>query len=101
VFPAGTPLTINVTAANRDPEQFDDPDTYRPERDNAGKHLTFGRGPHICIGNALARTEMQEALLALSSRARGVEIDGEVQENAAADVIGGATTLPLRFRPRS
>jgi hypothetical protein len=100
VFPAGLPLTVNVMAANRDPEQFDDPDTYRPTRDNSGRMLTFGRGPHICIGNSLARTEMAEALGRLSARLADVEIDGEVVENGAADVIGGAATMPLRFRTR-
>jgi cytochrome P450 len=97
LFPTELPLTINVMAANRDPAQFDDPDRFQPNRENGGKVLTFGRGAHVCLGNSLARVEMQEALGRLSARLGELEIDGPVTESGAADVIGGTASLPLRF----
>lgn len=51
-----------VAAANRDPAQFKDPDTLNLARSN-NAHLTFGGGPHFCIGNQLARLEAQIAVL--------------------------------------
>jgi cytochrome P450 len=54
---AGDQVTVSVTGANRDPAVFDGPDSYRPDRANAGKHLAFAHGPHFCIGAALARLE--------------------------------------------
>jgi cytochrome P450 len=48
-------------AANRDPEQFAEPDRFDVTREKRG-HLSFGYGPHFCIGNMLAR---QEAIITL------------------------------------
>lgn len=62
---AGDLVIVSLTAANRDPAVFDDPDTFRPHRHNAGKHLTFARGPHNCLGSHLARIEMNAAFDAL------------------------------------
>ncbi|MGI3200607.1 cytochrome P450 [Streptomyces sp. GLT-R25] len=60
---AGDMLTISLPAANRDP-RYEDPDTFAPDR-NARGHLAFGHGVHQCLGQSLARVELQEALPAL------------------------------------
>ena len=60
-FPAGTDLHLCIGAANRDPEVFDDPDTFRPDR-RPNKHLAFGSGAHTCVGLTLARMEGAVAL---------------------------------------
>ena len=52
----GEPILISLLSANRDPAAFPDPDAFDPARDNRG-HLAFGRGPHFCVGAALARLE--------------------------------------------
>jgi cytochrome P450 len=59
---AGTPLFLSAAAANRDPEVFEHPDRFDPDRPNAARQLGFGAGPHYCLGANLARAEMAEAL---------------------------------------
>ena len=57
-LPKGTQVFMSLAAANRDPRLFDDPDRYDMDRKNAGKHIAFGRGPHICLGRLLAKLEL-------------------------------------------
>jgi cytochrome P450 len=64
----GGRLLLSFTAANRDPERFDDPDAFVVDRAEAHAHLTFGWGPHLCVGAGLARLELAEGLRALTSR---------------------------------
>jgi cytochrome P450 len=60
-------LTVFLRSANRDPEVFDDPDTFDVTRAKK-PHVAFGGGAHICIGAPLARLEAQVALLRLIER---------------------------------
>jgi cytochrome P450 len=64
---AGDLLTINLPAANRDPAFLDEPDTFDFDRNVRG-HLAFGHGVHQCLGQSLARAELQIALPALLRR---------------------------------
>jgi cytochrome P450 len=57
-IPAGSMLMLRYGAANRDPKTFEDPENFDPERGNASRHLAFGHGPHTCLGNMLARSEL-------------------------------------------
>ncbi|GAA4974755.1 cytochrome P450 [Nonomuraea thailandensis] len=80
---AGTVVLPNLSAANHDPSVFADPmrfDVRRFARDVPHSHLTFGHGPHFCIGANLARMELQEAFRALVTRAPGLR----PQEDLAA-----------------
>jgi cytochrome P450 len=61
-------LGLVLAGANRDPEVFQDPDRFDVTRDNAREHLTFGGGPHFCLGAALARMEGTIAMRALYDR---------------------------------
>lgn len=61
-------LLVSFDAANHDAEHFPDPDTFRHRRENADEHVTFGWGPHYCVGAGLARVEMQESLRTLTAR---------------------------------
>lgn len=63
----GDAVWLLVGAANRDPAAFDEPDSFRPERE-PGRHLTFGRGPHYCLGAALGQLEGEIGLRVLYSR---------------------------------
>jgi cytochrome P450 len=64
-------------AANRDPAQFPDPETFDIGR-SPNRHIAFGAGPHLCSGAALARIEVQEMLVALSRRCPALRITGDV-----------------------
>ena len=61
-------------------------------------HLTFGGGPHYCLGVHLARAEMEEALRILPQRLPDLRLDGEPTWRAGTG-ISGPNELPLRFTP--
>ncbi|MEV0359765.1 cytochrome P450 [Nocardia sp. NPDC050697] len=65
---AGSRLFLLWGAANRDPAHFADPGEFRLDRPAAKNHLSFGRGPHFCVGAALARLEARIVLGALLAR---------------------------------
>lgn len=70
---AGQRIMVGLAAANRDPRRWDDPLAFRTDRPKLKEHLAFGRGPHVCAGAPLARTEvrvMLERLLELTSNIR-------------------------------
>jgi pimeloyl-[acyl-carrier protein] synthase len=61
-------------AANRDPDQFTNPDAFDIRR-NPNRHIAFGLGPHFCIGAPLARAEAQIAFATLAARFPGLELE--------------------------
>ena len=65
--PAGSLLGLVTIAANRDPEVFADPDRFDVRRTDA-RHLTFGGGPHYCLGASLGRIVTQETIGAIARR---------------------------------
>ena len=65
---AGQRVYCVVGSANRDDEAFAKADDFNPRREDAPAHLTFGRGPHVCPGAALARLEGRVAFEVLTSR---------------------------------
>jgi len=67
-IPAGAMVEVRYGAANRDPRQYPQPGTIDLDRGNAASHLAFGAGPHLCIGNQLARGELRLAFQALTRR---------------------------------
>jgi cytochrome P450 len=98
-FPKGTLLFVALAAANRDPTTFDSPDTFDITRGRSAQHMTFGSGIHHCLGAALARAELQEALPVLARRMTSLRLDGPVEWKPATFGIWGPARLPLRFRP--
>ncbi|WP_343286272.1 cytochrome P450 [Streptomyces sp. AM 4-1-1] len=70
---AGESVTVSLSAANRDPARFEDPDRLDVTRSASG-HLAFGHGAHQCIGQHLARTEMRIAFPALFARFPGLRL---------------------------
>jgi cytochrome P450 len=94
-IPAGTIVFLSVGSANRDEAAFDDPLTFDITRERE-PHLTFGSGPHYCLGANLARAEMEEALAVLARRLPNLRLDGEPAWRMGTG-IAGPTTLPLAF----
>jgi cytochrome P450 len=99
-IPAGTLLTLSTGAANHDPAAHDRPQLFDISAERPLPPLTFGGGPHYCLGANLARAEMQEALVVLSQGMRQLELDGEVLWRPRTGIFG-PTYLPLRFAATS
>jgi cytochrome P450 len=98
-IPAGTNVSVSVAAANRDPTRYPDPDRFDPTRKNIA-HLTFGGGPHLCLGMHLARMEAAVAINALLDRLPDLRLDPSAP---APHVVGVAfrspARLPVKFTP--
>ena len=69
VVPAGRMLSLSTLSAMRDPALYSEPDSFNIRRnDHPRRHLVFGGGPHRCLGEMLARAELEEGLAALLER---------------------------------
>jgi cytochrome P450 len=96
-LPAGTFIHLSLASANQDAAIFDAPDRFDITRDGPA-HLSFGAGPHFCLGANLARAEMEEALVILARRLPDVALDGEPLWRTDTGITG-MSCLPLRFTP--
>ena len=76
-LPEGSRTIVFYGAANRDPQQFPDPDRFDIRRDNAGRHVAFGAGPHMCVGMNLAKLEMRALFTALARRVKRFRVEKE------------------------
>jgi cytochrome P450 len=72
---AGDLVHVSLTAANRDPVVFDEPDRFRIDPPRPPRHLAFAQGPHVCLGIHLARLEARAALARLFERLPGLRLD--------------------------
>jgi cytochrome P450 len=70
----GDKAYLSYPAANRDPEVFEDPDVFDINRKNARLHLSFGIGPHVCIGAALERMQLNILLKEWLTRVPSFEL---------------------------
>ena len=95
-IPAGEPIALMYAAANRDGDVFPDPETFRLDRENMKESIAFGRGPHMCVGAALARLELRVALEELLAHTPdGFRLDGPIVPTRFPEI--GALRVPLRF----
>ncbi|MFN3585169.1 cytochrome P450 [Phenylobacterium sp.] len=93
---AGDKVVMYFGSANRDPAAIDRPDVLDLSRpDNA--HLAFGAGPHVCLGQHIARIEIDAMLTEVLSRLTDFAPAGEV-EWLASNFISGPRAMPVRFR---
>ena len=99
LFPKGTLVFVSLAGANRDPDKWEASDTFDIARERRSQQMTFGSGIHHCMGAALARAELQEALVLLSRRLPGLATDGPVEWKPTNFGIWGPARLPLRFTP--
>jgi cytochrome P450 len=90
-IPAGAFVMASLGSANRD-ELFWGADAaeVRLSRDNAHRHVSFGAGPHHCLGASLARLEASIALARLTARFPGLALDGDVTWNGRINLRGPA-----------
>ena len=71
---AGSRVVLMYAAANRDPEMWEHPDTFQPGREGQTKHLSFGKGPHYCVGAGLARLEARIVAETLGERLSNIQV---------------------------
>ena len=88
-----------LASANRDPEVYDDPETFDIFR-APRQHLSFGTGPHLCLGMHLARMETRIALNALFDRLPNLRLDHDAAQRVDAHIHGDSlfrspTALPV------
>lgn len=99
---AGDRAVVMFTAANRDPEVFDDPDAFNPDRENITDHLAFGKGTHFCLGAALSRLEGKVAAEELSARLASIELcESNDFAYHPSFMLRGLKKLDIRIRPES
>ncbi|GHG86264.1 cytochrome P450 [Streptomyces lanatus] len=98
LLPSGTTVVCSMPAANRDERVFDDADDMLLSR-SPNPHLTFGSGPHSCLGQSLARTELQVTLDVLLRKLPTLRLDVGVDELRRVEglLVGGLSTVPVRW----
>ncbi|HSX54378.1 MAG TPA: cytochrome P450 [Sphingomonas sp.] len=94
-IPAGEPIALVYASANRDEEVFEAPEEFRIDRPNMRDSVAFGRGPHMCVGAALARLELQVAIEELLAAAPGFALAGEPKPTRFPEI--GALSVPVIF----
>ena len=92
---AGDKVVVSFTSANRDPAVFAEPDRFDVRR-TPNPQLSFGHGPHFCLGAQLARVQMQALFGALLRRTRVLELDGP-PALLRSSFQRGVKRLPLRW----
>ncbi|WP_103173107.1 cytochrome P450 [Paracoccus sp. SY] len=92
-WPRGTTFGLLYASANRDPDAFPDPDRFDVGR-RPNLHLAFGAGPHVCLGNNLARLNMEVLFTALLDRTESIRIDGPVAWKSGLQAHG-PLSLPI------
>lgn len=97
--PAGARIALLPASANRDPRVFDCPERFDLDRDTRGM-LSFGHGPHHCLGAALARLEMRIAFEEVGALASSYEIDVDNARRCHSPHQRGFTSLPCTIRRR-
>ncbi|HEX5380251.1 MAG TPA: cytochrome P450 [Phenylobacterium sp.] len=88
-------LMLCYASGNRDEEVFDDPNAFRVDR-APNKHLAFGYGAHVCLGQHLAKMEMRILWEEMIPRLKSLELAG-VPAMSQAVFVNGPKKLPIRF----
>ena len=96
-IPAGRGLNVFIGSANRDERRYAEPDRFDIHRTPA-PHVSFGSGPHMCLGMHLARMETRVALDAVLERLRDLRIDPDASRpRVVGSIFRSPDALPVRF----
>lgn len=98
--PAGSRIALLPGSANRDDRVFADPYRFVLGRADAGRQISFGTGPHFCIGAALAQLEITVALEELGARVEDYDLDLSRARRIHSPHQRGFASLPCRVRRR-
>jgi cytochrome P450 len=96
LFPKDTMLFLPNSMSGRDPSAFPDPDKIDPERPAPGRHIAFGRGMHMCLGQHIARAQIAEGLHQIAQRITNPKLVGPVGHRPFPGVWG-LKGLPIEF----
>ncbi len=100
-IPAGSNVLLLLASGNRDERAFPDPDSFDVDRDmRANRPLTWGWGPHKCVGMALARLEARVAIEEMAKRYEGFEVDESGLVRARSVITAGYNNVPVTVRAR-
>jgi cytochrome P450 len=97
VIAAGRPVVVSIGGANRDPAVFEQPDEFRIDRPDPGRHLSFSLGTHHCLGAALARLEGRIAFEELTRRYPALELAAPPTRRSLL-TLRGFESVPVRAR---
>lgn len=100
LLPKDTMLWFTLNVSGRDPRVFPDPETFDPDRviEPGKRHIAFSLGKHMCLGQFIARLQLQEALHQISQRMLKPRLAGEVGWRPFPG-IWGLKGLPIEFTP--
>jgi cytochrome P450 len=97
-IPAGSTVMLMLAAANRDEERYEEPDRFDIFRQTPKPHISFGQGPHACLGTHLARIEMRVAVNLLLDRLPNLRLDPQGDDpHIRGQVFRSPTALPVLF----
>lgn len=97
-IPEGSKVLVFIGAANRDPRKWgDDADLFSLDRSSSG-HVAFGMGLHQCVGQPIARLEMEIVLQELLARVETIEPAGEPVP-IVHNVLRGFESIPVKITP--
>jgi cytochrome P450 len=98
IIPKDTMLFFPLSVAGRDPEVAPDADRFDPERDQKNRHIAFGRGQHMCLGQHIARAQIEEGLHQIAQRLKNPRRTGP---SGWRPFFGtwGMRGLPIAFDP--
>ncbi len=100
-IPAGSRMVLMYAAANRDPDVWTNPDAFQPGRENKAAHLSFGRGPHFCVGAGLARLETRIVAEEMSLKLQTIEVtNAEHLRYQPSFVLRGLERLDVTVTPK-
>ena len=95
---AGSTLMLMLAAANRDESRYPEPDIFDILRESPKPHISFGHGPHACLGTHLARLEMRVALDLILDRLPDLRLDPAGDDpHIRGQVFRSPTSLPVLF----
>jgi len=98
-YPRGTKFGLLYGSANRDPDQFPDADRFDVNRD-PNRHVAFGRGAHLCLGNHLSRLDMEVIFLGILRKTRHIELSGPEPTYKQSLSARGPESLRVALTPK-